>query len=69
MSAVVIWRCVDCAVIDEVIATEPSRLLGQYLPEAWSLTTDEHDHHLVRCAPCTEVVDGAIFGLQTAEKG
>lgn len=65
MSVVVVWRCVDCAAVDEVIATEPSQLLVQYLPAGWSLTKhDASEHpdnpHLVRCPACAGGVEQEI---------
>jgi hypothetical protein len=57
MSAVVLWRCVDCAAIDEVVAPEPSQSLTAYIPPGWTATdpadADDRPHQLVRCPQCS----------------
>lgn len=59
MSAVVVWRCVDCAAVSEVIASEPTHMLANYQPDGWSLTIDEYEHLVVRCETCTAAADVA----------
>ena len=54
MSIVILWRCVDCAATGEAIANEPSRLLGMYIPEGWSLQREpDTGTYLVRCDRCS----------------
>jgi hypothetical protein len=58
MSAVIVWRCVDCAAVDQVIAQQPTQMLAIYRPKGWTLTIDD-EHLLVRCELCSVTDDAA----------
>jgi len=68
MSIVILWRCVDCAATGEAIANEPSRLLGMYIPEGWSLQREpDTGTYLVRCDRCS--VDHDLVTVPPAAEG